>query len=211
MSEKDRLLARFLWRDLNQSCPSDVYKFSRVVFGLNSLPFIAQYVMQQHGKQFSEEFPRASETVLKSTYMDDSMDSVDTEEEGIGLYQELMKLWGLANMQARKWILNSLAVAQHIPINERASCMSFDGGEILSCVKTLGLWWTATEDVFGYKFVAGEMVTVRKRQWLSKISTIFDPMRFVAPFIVQARILTQRMWVKGYEWDKKIEGDIETA
>ena len=65
--------------------------------------------------------------------------------------------------------------------------------------------------MFEYKFVAGEMVTITKKQWLSKISTIFDPMGFVAPFIVQARILTQRMWVKGYEWDEKIEGDIETA
>ena len=52
-------------------------------------------------------------------------------------------------------------------------------------LKTLGLWQTATEDVFEYKFIAGEMVTVMKRQWLSKIS-IFDPMGFVAPFIVQA-------------------------
>ena len=71
-----------------------MYEFSRVVFGLNSSPFIAQYVTQQHVKQFSEELPRASETVLKSTYVDDTMDSVDSEEEGIGLYRELMKLWG---------------------------------------------------------------------------------------------------------------------
>ena len=62
--------------------------------------------------------------------------------------------------------------------------------KLYPCVKTLGLWWTAIEDVFEYKFVAGKMVTVRKRQWLLKISTIFDPMGFVAPFIVQARILT---------------------
>ena len=211
LSEKDIPLVRFLWRDLNQSCPSDVYEFGRVVFGLNSLPFTVQYVTQQHAKQFSEEFPCASETVLKSTYMDDSMDSVDTEEESIGLYRELIKLWGLANMHARKWISNSLTAAQHISINERASCMSFDGGEILPSVITLGLWWTATEDVFEYKFVAGEMVTVTKRQWLLKISTIFDPMGFVAAIIVQDRILTQRMWVKGYEWDEKIESDIKTA
>ena len=115
-----------------------MYEFSRVVFGLSSSPLIAQYVTQQHAKQFSEEFPRASKTVLKSTYIDDRMDFVDTEEEGIGLYRELMKLWGLANMHARKWISNSLAVVQHICIYERASCMSFDDGEILSRAKTLG-------------------------------------------------------------------------
>ena len=64
------------------------------------------------------------------------MDSVDTEKEGIGL--GLMKLWGLTNMHLRKWILNLLTVAQHIPINKKALCMSFDGGEILPC-KNFGI------------------------------------------------------------------------
>ena len=40
----------------------------------------------------------AAETVLKSTYMDDSIDSVETVQEGIQLYKELDSLWGTAGM-----------------------------------------------------------------------------------------------------------------
>ena len=44
---------------------------------------------QMHAKKNQELHPRAAETVLESTYMDDSMDSTETEEEGIQLYVDL--------------------------------------------------------------------------------------------------------------------------
>ena len=47
-------------------------------------------------------YPLASETVLKSTYMDDSMDSVLDDSQGMELFKELDKLWSKAGMHARK-------------------------------------------------------------------------------------------------------------
>ena len=41
----------------------------------------------------------AAETVLKSTYMDDSLDSVPNAEHGIELYKQLLQLWSKAGMQ----------------------------------------------------------------------------------------------------------------
>ena len=37
-------------------------------------------------------YERAAETVLQSTYMDDSMDSVVNENEGISLQKQLLEL-----------------------------------------------------------------------------------------------------------------------
>lgn len=42
--------------------------------------------------------------------MDDLIDSVKTEDKSIELYRELVSLWSLADMQARKWISNSAKV-----------------------------------------------------------------------------------------------------
>ena len=47
-----------------------------MVFGMTSSPFEAQFVIQKHAQLHRSEYPMASETALKSTYMDDSMDSV---------------------------------------------------------------------------------------------------------------------------------------
>ena len=37
---------------------------------------------------------------------DDSIDIAENDDEGVELYRQLKPLWGVANMQARKWIFN---------------------------------------------------------------------------------------------------------
>ena len=64
-----------------------VFEFERVVFGVNSSPFLAQFVIQEHARKHQSQFPLGAETVLKSTYMDDSMDSVPDKETGINLFK----------------------------------------------------------------------------------------------------------------------------
>ncbi|VDH93668.1 Hypothetical predicted protein [Mytilus galloprovincialis] len=86
-----------------------------------------------------DSYPRAAETVLKSTYMDDSMDSVINDEQGIELYNQLSQLWAKAGMYARKWLSNSKAVLQCIPEEDRASQVDLDEGYLPS-VKTLGVY-----------------------------------------------------------------------
>ena len=85
ISHADKPHHRFLWRGTNQNRTPDVYEFDRVVFGVNSSAFQAQFVLQQHAKKYKDSFPMAAETIKKSTYMDDSMDSVHSEEQGIEL------------------------------------------------------------------------------------------------------------------------------
>lgn len=72
----DRPYNRFLWRDLKTEEYPDVFEFERVVFGVNSSPFLVRFVTQQHAREHHAEVPLRADTVLKSTYMDDSMDSV---------------------------------------------------------------------------------------------------------------------------------------
>ena len=51
IAAKDRHFFRFLWCNME----TDVYMFSRVVFGVNCLPFLAQFVAQNHAKRLSAE------------------------------------------------------------------------------------------------------------------------------------------------------------
>ena len=96
LEPSDRPFHRFLWRDLNNEQDPDVFEFNRVVFGVNSSPFLAQFAIQEHARKHQSEFPLGAETVLKSTYMDDSMDSVPDKGTGIELYRELSQLWARA-------------------------------------------------------------------------------------------------------------------
>ena len=86
--EQDHPYFRVLWRLEDP----EVYEFSRVVFGKNSAPMEAQFVSQENARKHQEQFPLAAETVLKSTYMDDSLDSAENDNQGIRLYHELKNL-----------------------------------------------------------------------------------------------------------------------
>ena len=53
----DRPYHRFLWRDLKTEEDPNVSEFERVVFGVNSSPFLAQFVIQQHAQKHQSAFP----------------------------------------------------------------------------------------------------------------------------------------------------------
>ena len=80
----------------------------------------------------------AAETVLKSTYMYDSMDSVGTEEQCMTLYSELSTLLTKAGMHARKWLSNSPQVLKGISSQDRKSEVDLDNDQLPS-MKTLGV------------------------------------------------------------------------
>ena len=64
---KDRSCQRFLWRSLDQQRKPEEYEFNRVVFGINSSPFQAQFISQTHAEKHKDELPLAAEAVSKST------------------------------------------------------------------------------------------------------------------------------------------------
>lgn len=208
IEESDRPYFRMLWRDLDTSREPDVYEFSRVVFGKNSAPMESQFVAQENARKHQDVYPLAAETVLKSTYMDDSIDSVETVEDGIQLYKQLDNLWGKAGMQARKWISNSPEVVAATPEAERATELQISEGQD-PVVKTLGISWNSVEDTFTIS--TGKLsaeLQLTKRNVLRKIATVFDPLGFVGPFIVKAKILLQELWSRGYDWDDVIQDEI---
>ena len=204
---EDRPKFRFLWRNLEVNRKPDVYEFERVVFGDASAPFRAQYVSQENARIHQEEFPLAADTVSKSTYMDDSLDSVRDNDSAIQLVQELQELWAKAGMKARKWLSNSSEVLAAIPKELRA--YEIDLNDSLPATKTLGVLWRAQQDVLTFQVKKPtEEDKLTKRIILSKVAGVFDPLGLASPFTIRAKILLQDMWTKGLNWDEAIDREL---
>ena len=92
-------------------------------------------------------------------------------------------------MHARKWLSNSPEVLSAIPVEDRASEIDLDNGE-LPVVKTLGILWRAKDNSFSFHSSPpknSEIIT--KRSFLRAVATLFDPIGFLAPFIVKAKVV----------------------
>ena len=182
-----------------------VFEFERVVFGVNSSPFLAQFVIQEHTRKHQSQFLLGAETVLKSTYVDDSMKCVPDKETGIDLYKQLSQLWASAGMHARKWLSNVPEVLEHIPHADCVTDVDLDRGE-LPVVKTLGVLWTANEDVFKYQVhLPSRDHYSTKRTFLKGIATLFDPLGFLSLRVIRAKVILQEIWESGADWDDLVE------
>ena len=204
LTTNGRKYHRFLWMDFDQTRTPDIYEFNRIVFGVNSSPFLAQFVLQEHAKRYKKLYPLAAETILKSTYMDSSMDSVKDLLTGIKLYEELSSLWKLAAIHARKWISNSPEVLTMIPVDDRASEIDLSRDK-LPVVKTLGLIWMAHEDVFTYRSLPiNNEFSFTKRNLLRKIASLFDLLGLLSPYTTEAKLLMQDVWLSGVSWGDEL-------
>ena len=76
-------------------------------------------------------------------------------------------------------------------------------------IKTPGIVWNPTQDVFLFKVAHVEWDTfdknnVTKRQLLSDISKYFDPLGWLSPVSIQLKQMMQKTWEASANWDDKL-------
>ena len=92
ISEEDRDVLRFLWLDdIAKSDPKvQVLRFSRVVFGVSSSPFLLNATIDHHLKQFSSTSPELVNILLRSIYVDDVVTGAVDVEAALKLYKDCL-------------------------------------------------------------------------------------------------------------------------
>ena len=99
-------------------------------------------------------------------------------------------------------------VLEEIPQADQATAVKLDDSE-LPGVKTLGVHWNVSDNVF--TFIVKEINPFFYTRWglLSRIATLFDPLLFLAPYIIRAEMALQEPWLRGHEWDEEFAHDLK--
>ena len=208
--QKDDLPAqRFLWRGSNRSEPPEVYCMKAMIFGATSSPVSALYVKNHNAEEFAAQYPEAATAIVRRHYMDDYLDSCHTEQEAAGLVQDVIKVHSLGGFQIRHWESNSMEVLKQVPSDLRASGTVRLGATVQQPTeRTLGLHWNPESDVLCFHLsqstawrLEGDLTGASKREALSIMMSLFDPLGFLLPFAIRARTLLQTIWRSGVGWD----------
>ena len=83
-----------------------MFQIDHVVLGVNSSTFEGQFVAEEDARRPQSDLPLAGETILKSRYMDDSVDCVPDVKTGVELISQLSQVWGFSEINVRKWLSN---------------------------------------------------------------------------------------------------------
>ena len=185
-----------------------IFEYYRHVFGARSSPTCANYGFQQCGRENKSEFPVAAATVDRNFYMDDLFESVDTTQEDIECYQQLMETLKRSGFTSKKWASNCSEVLQRIPVEDRLEANEFTLNAESSPI--LGLEWMIDKDCLqvcrGPSKESPQEIT--QRVVLSFVSSVFDPMGIFASFTMRMRILLERIWIRfSQSWDEKTADD----
>ncbi|GFQ93096.1 reverse transcriptase domain-containing protein [Trichonephila clavata] len=106
LHEQDRDVARFLWTEnLNDYDPKNlqVYRLTRVLFGLTSSPFMLAATIRHHLKKYKDKFPDTAKIVESSLYVDDFISGQENVDKALQTSLESIEIFKEAGMSLRKW------------------------------------------------------------------------------------------------------------
>lgn len=200
VNKDHRMFQKFLYR-FDRSLPLDTYQFNRVCFGLRCSPFLAMRVLRQLCDDARASYPRAADVVVHNCYMDDICYSVPTVQDSLRLKDELLGLFTAGGFNLMKWSSNSTELLESLPDTHRySSKVNFDEPD--QSLKVLGLEWSPTTDVFSFS-VTLDNRPCTKRNILSVIARQFDVLGLIAPTILYAKLILQKLFVLKLDWDDK--------
>ncbi|GFX64399.1 uncharacterized protein TNCV_3437971 [Trichonephila clavipes] len=164
-----------------------IYELSTVTYGTVSAPYLSQRTLIQLSMDEEANFPIAAFVLRNNLYMDDVLCGAATLEEAIVLRQQLIGILKSAGMELYKLCAN----------HEKLSPDSEQNYNFATLTET----WKPNLDCFLIKVKVCLDSSYTKRDVLSTIAKIFDPVGLMAPVISKAKIFLQRLWRSKLEWN----------
>ena len=204
----DRKALRFLWwPDGDLDRPAEEYAMKVHLFGGASSPSCANFALRRTAQDNQAEFdPETAATVERNFYVDDCLKSVATDPEAVRLATQLRELLARGGFRLTKWISNSKAVLESLPESERSEQVKDLNLDKSPVERALGVRWSVSSDKFGFSIVVKDRPATR-RGILSVVSSVFDPLGFVAPFVLKAKQILQDLCRMKLGWDDLVPNE----
>lgn len=159
----------------------------------------SENVLKTTGNLFDSS---VTSTVLHNFYVDDCLKSVSSEDEAVLLCRNLKAIYLKGGFRLTKWISNSRGVLAAIPEKEmpkELKDLDLDQ-DLLPIERALGIQWCVESDQFKFRIAIQDKPPTR-RNILSLVSSVYDPLGFLAPVVLPAKKTLQELCRLKLSWD----------
>lgn len=195
----ERNFQKIVWKNAKDE-PIQIYRLKTVTYGTACAPYLATRTLKQLASDEAKNFPLASKVLCEDFYMDDCLSGADNLQKFTELGRQLTELLSRGGMNLHKWCSNVNPAKEHL--------FPFDL-QNEGTVKTLGMLWNCSSDTFTYNVSTNKStIFLTKRDILSQIASIFDPLGLLGPIITRAKIFMQQLWQLKVDWSEQLPLDV---
>lgn len=211
VDESDRDFLRFLWvDDIEKEEPKIILKrFTSVIFGVISSPFLLNATIWYHMQKFVNEYPEIVLKFLRDLYMDDCVTGAQTIDDTFNFYNVCRPRMRMGGFEVIKWKTNDAQLQKKINTCEENVFLA-ESPTNREIEKVFGVIWDVDNDklIFSIRQVAEEALNydgeLTRRYILKIVSSFYDPLGVLAPIVVRFKMLLQDICRSKCSWDDKI-------
>ena len=202
-----RNFLRFLWWDKGtlENQPAE-FRMKVHLFGAVSSPGCVNFALKRTADDFEEVFGREpAEFVRDDFYVDDGLKSVPSATQASSLIKSTKCLLAKGGFNLHKFISNSKDVIEGIPNEQRASGIKeLDlAKDVLPIERAQGVQWCVQSDELRFRVELKDRPLTR-RGILASVSSVYDPLGLVAPFLLTGKQILQDLCKNQTDWDEPI-------
>ena len=210
LSLRDQMTHIFLWRDMKQDAPVQMYVMTALNFGDRPSGSIASAALDMTASMSENEYPEACKMIKNNSYMDDILNSVSTRAECDKLKTYVTSVLERRGFKIKEWITSGERNQQAEP--NLPDTHSSDE-------RVLGVIYNPSTDEFKFKvnlkFSTPNHVdsshpnippVLTLRSILSQTSKIYDPRGLIGAFTAKAKIMRRKLQMHKpkLKWDDPI-------
>ena len=176
------------------------------LFGVTSSPGRANFALKTAADQYEETCgSAAADFIRRNFYVDDGLKSVPSIEQAKELIKSTKSLCQKGGFRLHKFTSNSREVVSSVPEEDRA----VDAKDHLlvsndtAVERALGVHWCIESDTLQFRIIMQDK-PLSRRGILSTVSSAFDPLGLVSPFILVGKQILQELCRDGVAWDDKV-------
>ncbi|KFM75419.1 hypothetical protein X975_26932, partial [Stegodyphus mimosarum] len=185
-----------------------ILRMTRVLFDATSSPFLLAATIKYYRDTFKETNQKAVKLLDECLYVDDLIGEDEDENEAKLIYEDVRYILKISRSNMRKRKTNCA--------NMQGVFDEYENGEIQKVLeqKVLGYKWNYKEDLVKIESQnltnqAQGKTKLMPKKVLKTIGKLYDPIGFIRPFTIRAKILMQEIWRLGADWDDPLPLDFE--